>query len=118
MRIARFAVAGLLSTGTHVAVALALANLGFGPGLANGCAFCVALIVSWYLNTVWTFGKSPARAQFVRYAAVSALGLAITVAIAEAVRLAGGTDLAGIAVVVLLVPAVTYTLHAVWTFAR
>lgn len=118
MRIARFAATGLLSTGTHIAVALFLTNLGWGPGLANGCAFCVALIVSWYLNTIWTFGRSPARAQFFQYAAVSALGLVATVAIAEAVRMAGGTDLMGIAVVVLLVPAMTYSLHAMWTFAR
>ncbi|GLQ53711.1 GtrA family protein [Devosia nitrariae] len=118
MRIARFAAAGLISTGTHIAVALSLTYLGWGPGLANGCAFCVALLVSWYLNTVWTFGQSPARAQFARYTAVSALGLVATVAIAELVRTAGGTDLMGIAVVVLLVPVMTYSLHAIWTFAR
>lgn len=118
MRLVRFAVSGLVSTATHVVVALALGGLGFGPGLANGGAFCVALIVSWYLNTVWTFGKAPGRAQLARYAAVSALGLAATMTIAELVRAAGGTDLMGIGVVVLLVPVLTYTLHARWTFAR
>lgn len=118
MRVARFAVSGLISTGTHIAVALSLTSLGWGPGPANGGAFCVALIISWYLNTVWTFGKSPARAQFARYAAVSVLGFLATVTIAELVRMAGGTDLLGIAVVVLLVPAMTYSLHAMWTFAR
>jgi putative flippase GtrA len=117
MRIVRFAIAGLVSTGTHVAVALVLGGLGLGPGLANGGAFCVALIVSWYLNTVWTFGKAPARTQLARYSAVSALGLVATIGIAELVRAAGGTDLAGIGAVVLLVPAFTYTLHARWTFA-
>jgi hypothetical protein len=37
--------------------------------------------------------------------------------IAELVRAAGGTGLMSIAVVVLVVPVFTYSLHSRWTFA-
>jgi putative flippase GtrA len=118
LRILRFAVSGCVSTGTHVVVALLLGRLGIGSGLANGGAFCVALVVSWFLNTVWTFGQAPSRAQLVRFALVSLVGLAATMAIAEAVRALGGADLMGIAVVVLVVPVVTFLLHSRWTYAE
>ena len=48
---------GAGSTTLHIAVASALLEAGgYSAGEANGVAFVVATLASYWLNTIWTFG--------------------------------------------------------------
>lgn len=115
----KFALTGLFVTGVHVALAIALMEFsGVGPGLANGTAFASSALLSYAINTVWSFSEKPGCENLRRFVAVSALGGVLAVAVAEAVADLGHGYLSGIVVVALTVPPVTFLLHSRWTYAR
>lgn len=114
----RFAVVGGLSTGLHVAVAYgAICQWGWMPSLANGLAYGVATMFSYAANATWTFSASVSPDNMWRFACVSACGLAFSMSISHAAAISGLPVWSGIALVVLVVPFVTYVLHAKWTFS-
>jgi putative flippase GtrA len=113
----RFAVVGVLATAVHVSVAwFALRALDIGAAPANGLAFVAAHGVSYLGNAIWSFSHRPALGNWARYLAVSALTLALTMVIAGAVERLGGADVLGIALVVLVVPGLSYLAHRRYTF--
>lgn len=113
----RFAIVGVAATATHVVVAwLALRALDLDPAPANGLAFVTANALSYAGNTAWSFQARPAPRNGARFVLVSLAAMAATMAIAAAVRSAGGHDALGIALVVLLVPPATYLAHRHFTY--
>lgn len=113
----RFAVVGAGSTTLHIAVASMLLEAGgYSAGEANGVAFVVATLASYWLNTIWTFGAPLGFGSLLRFALVAAIGLILTVGIASAIEGASYHYLVGIGLVVTIVPALTFVLHAVWTY--
>lgn len=116
----RFALVGGGATVTHVAVALLLAEAGgWTPLWANFVAFCCAFSVSYRGNHGWTFEKRGAhRHHFPRFAVVALLGLALNQSIvAFVVEGLGWSYRLALALVVLMVPAVTFVLSRWWVFA-
>lgn len=113
----RFAVCGAFITAFHVVVAASLIRLlQAAPPLANAAAFVLATVLSYGLNTRWSFSRPLRGATLVRFAAVSLAGLALTLAIsglAEAQGLHYGLGIAG---VVCSVPPLTFLLHKAWTY--
>jgi putative flippase GtrA len=116
--IIRFALSGLLTTLTHIAVAYtATMRFALHPGLANGLAFVIANSLSFALNTLWTFRAEASMRTWRRFAAVSLLGAAVSTGIATIVAAAGGHPLLGIALVVSIVPVLSYVAHRRYTYA-
>lgn len=114
----RFAVVGLLSTAVHVLVAGGLIGwIGLHPGAANAVAFIVANLASYGANSLWSFRTPLGPRRFGRFALVSVMAFGLTVAIASAVEAGGGHPALGIALVVLLVPGLSYAAHRAYTFA-
>lgn len=115
----RFASVGVLSTLVHVTVSVWLiAGLGQSPVFANATAFVVATLIAYTLNTLWSFSARLETASLVRYVSVSLVGFFSTIAIsalAQALSLHYGV---GIALVVLLVPVISFVLHRVWTYRQ
>lgn len=116
---ARFGVVGVAATALHVALVLLLVE---GPGVpplsANALAFCAALALSYFGNHGWTFAASGRhRRHFPRFAAVALAGLALNQGI-MAVAVAGlGLDYRiGLAVVVAVVPALSFLANRAWAF--
>lgn len=119
VRAFRFAVAGTLATGVHVAVAAVMLKvLLLGPALANGIAFAVATIGSFVVNTTWSFASRMDSARFARFGTVSLIGCGLAMGVAAAAEAAGFGPWAGIAFVVLAVPPVTFVLHNAWTYRQ
>ena len=119
VRAFRFAVSGLLATTVHVAVAaVMLKGLLLEPAFANGIAFAVATVVSFFVNTTWSFASRVGVVPLVRFSAVSLVGCALAMAVAAGADLAGFGPWAGIGFVVLLVPPVTFVLHNAWTYRK
>jgi len=117
IKLLRFGVSGLLITGLHASIALTLIEYaGTGPALANALAFVCSTAGSYLLNTLWSFSSSPALANVWRFALVSLGGLTLTALVSEATQIAGGGPGLGIAMVICVVPPVTFIAHRCWTY--
>ncbi|NMM00862.1 GtrA family protein [Paraburkholderia sp. RP-4-7] len=117
IKVLRFGVSGLLATGLHAAVAMTLImRAGTQPALANALAFACSTGISYLMNTFWSFSSFPALANVWRFATVSLGGLTLTALVAHATELAGGGPGLGIAMVVCVVPPVTFIAHRWWTY--
>ena len=83
---------------------------------ANGAAFCVATLLSYLVNTFWTFRRQATGHNAIRYWIVAVLGLGLTLLLSGAAEAAEFHYLVGIALVVALVPPLTFLLHSHWTY--
>ena len=118
-QVARFLVAGASSTGVHVAVAATLINAtGTSPVAANCVAFLCATACSYLLNTLWSFSSRLRHRSLSRFAAVSLLGLGLTMGLSWTAQSLGSSYWTGLACVVLTVPAFTYVAHRSWTYRK
>ena len=116
---ARFAVVGGTATSTHLCVGLLLAEtVGLEPLWANLWAFAAAVLVSYFGNLVWTFGMaSEGLGRLPRFAALALCGLASNQAIVFiAVSLAGWNYRVALAIILLVVPVLTYLGSRQWVF--
>ncbi|MCO5413289.1 MULTISPECIES: GtrA family protein [Ralstonia] len=117
IRLFRFGVSGVIATGVHVAIATALiSGVSATQVTANGAAFVCANVCSYLLNALWSFSAKPARANFLRFYAVSLLGLALTLAISWCAQTLGLSYWIGLAGILSTVPPLTFVLHRFWTF--
>jgi putative flippase GtrA len=120
-RFARFAVVGALVTVVHAVVFTGAIELTrIEPVFANAIAFSVAVLVGYALNRRWTFARHGAEhARLWRYVVASLAGLAWSSAIMFAVvHGANWSPYVGLALAVLLVPPLTFSLNQFWVFRR
>lgn len=115
----RFALTGLMVTSIHAAVAITLIeSLRAHPAVANGAAFLIANLLSFFANTLWSFQARLSLRVWLRFVAVSAAAWVLTMAIAWGVDRAGGHYLLGIAVVVTVVPLLSFVAHRLFTYRK
>jgi putative flippase GtrA len=113
----RFGLVGVAATLIHAMVATGLiVRWELHPGAANGAAFIVANLASYVANTCWSFGARIKLDNWGRFVVVSFAAWVLTMAIASAVAEAGGHYLAGIALVIALVPVLTFVAHKKFTY--
>ena len=117
VKLARFGASGVFATGLHVGIALTLiADAGMSPSWANAIAFTWATTASYLLNTFWSFSALPALMNAGRFALVSLGGLTLTALVSRLTQLEGGSPALGIALVVCVVPPLTFVAHRCWTY--
>jgi putative flippase GtrA len=110
---------GLAATAVHVAIATHLIGTHMLPmALGNAIAFVVANLFSYFSQSAYVFQRPATSVQYWRFLIVSLVGLAFVVAISSGVEALGVHYLASIAVVVLVVPIVTFSVHSLWTFRK
>lgn len=113
----RFSATGLVTTGIHVAIAAAIINFVMPSQIvANGVAFVLATIFSYFVNTFWSFSTRPHRKNLCRYIAVTGIGFCLTLAISGLAEMTGIDYLLGIALVTSTVPAFGFVMHSIWTY--
>jgi putative flippase GtrA len=113
----RFALTGLLVTALHALVAVMFIHfIASEPPLANGFAFAVATVVSYVINTTWSFSARLHGRTLLRFLTVSAGGFLLAMLVAWAAQMAGLNYLFGIGAVALTIPAFTFVLHNFWTY--
>lgn len=118
-RFLRYCVVGGIGTVIHFASTIALVELGgIDPVVASIIGFVAALLVSFALNRQWTFAsRASITSSLARYVTVSIFGFVLNAGIMIAVtKWLGLSYLVGLALVVLIIPAVNFTLNARWTF--
>jgi putative flippase GtrA len=116
---ARYLVVGLLGTALHFLGTIALVEwAGVSPVPASIVAFALTLVVSFGLNSRYTF-DAPDRplVRLARYALVSVSGLGLnTLIMYLATATFGAHYLWGLCLVVLVIPPYNFTLNLLWTF--
>jgi len=116
-RAVRFALSGVLVTALHVLIATVFINLVLPEAtLANGIAFLIATITSYWINTHWSFSSKLHGKNLIRFGVVSLLGLGLAVGVSGVVQAYGFPYLYGISAVVFTVPPITFILHNFWTY--
>ena len=116
-RLVRFGVCGVLATGLHIGVAVALiSRASASPALANTLAFVCATCWSYLANTLWSFSSSLHLRNVSRFIAVSLGGVALTGLVSYLAQAAGAGPWAGIAMVVCIVTPLTFVTHRRWTY--
>lgn len=119
LQVARFGVVGTLATAVHTVVVVALVELGLLPPTpANVAAFCCAVFVSYFGHYYWTFRSAAQhRAAFLRFSIAAATGFALNYGIfLLIVDIWGAHYLIALAVVFVVVPAVTFAMNKLWAF--
>lgn len=113
----RFAVTGLFVTALHALIAvLFIYFVAPQPPLANGVAFAVATVVSYVINTTWSFSARLHGRTLLRFSLVSVGGFFLAMFVAWVAQMAGLHYLLGIVAVALTIPAFTFVLHNFWTY--
>lgn len=113
----RFAATGVLATLTHVFIAtLMMATITRSPVIANTVAFTGATVLSYVVNSRWSFSGHNARGSLQRYLVVSLAGLIMSAIISSLGETMGLHYLAGILLVLMVVPPIIFLLHSNWTY--
>ncbi|MFL7963172.1 GtrA family protein [Pseudomonas kielensis] len=108
---------GLLVTAVHGVAAVLFVHLILAnPPLANGFAFVVATVVSYLINTLWSFSSRLHGRTLGRFVVVSIGGFWLAMLVAWVAQRVGLDYLAGIAAVALIIPVFTFILHNFWTY--
>lgn len=116
-QVRRFIVSGALATVVHFAVAAALIELQHAPpALANAVASTVAMLFSYVINTLWSFGGAIGGPTLVRFVIVQVLGVGLAAGVSGTADWLGLHYILGTMCVILFVTPFTYTLHRLWTY--
>jgi putative flippase GtrA len=114
-----FAIVGAAATATHIVAALGARELaGLSPLSANFVGYLCAVGLSYLGNARFTFRRAVLHGpQFVRFVVVSLAGLALTQGLTwllvEQLR---WPFWAGLGVVAVAVPALSFVLQRIWAF--
>ena len=116
-RAVRFACTGIFVTGVHVVIAIVFIQfLMLAPPLANGVAFLGATLVSYVINTTWSFSSRLYGRTLSRFVVVLILGFLLAMLVAWIAQELGLNYLLGISAVALTIPPMTFLLHNFWTY--
>lgn len=115
----RFSVTGVMVTLVHIVVAnICILGAGARPAAGNAVAFMVATIVSYWVNTHWSFSSTPNPRLFGRYLVVALVGLGVSAGLAHGVEAMGFSYGFGIAAVVCVMPPLNFLMHHLWTYVE
>ncbi|MDB5477175.1 MAG: GtrA-like protein [Phenylobacterium sp.] len=115
-----FFVVGLAATAVHALAALAARDLGqLSPVAATAVGYLCAVGVSYLGNARFTFGRPALHgAQFVRFMVVSLAGFAVNAGLTWLLSNRLGWPFpATLAVIVVVIPALSFTAAKLWAFA-
>lgn len=114
----KFGVVGVVATLIHVIIAswLIEGSVQSSVTSANIAAFLVATTFSYVGNTKWSFAKSFNRSNGLRFAVTASIGCVLAFLISWLADNAGFHYLVGIALIVLVLPGLTFLSHFFWTY--
>ena len=116
-QIRRFLITGVINTAVHTCVAVTLIRaLNASPPSANVVAFTTATLVSYVLNTLWSFSRPLSGVTLTRFVTVAVVGAIVTAVVAGIADILGAHYLVGIACVAVTVAPITFMLHKHWTY--
>ena len=90
--------------------------LGIISTYANAIAFMTATVISYLINTLWSFSSRINKKNITRFILVSIFGSVISALCAGVATKLGQSYYYGLFYVVLIVPCLTFILHNFWTY--
>jgi putative flippase GtrA len=113
----RFGYSGIAATLTHMLLAYVLiVQLGADAAIGNVLAFCGATLLSYQLNTQWSFRCSHSPTRLGRFILVATAGSLLCGLIAGLAERAAVPWWMGVGIVVMTVSPITYCAHRFWTY--
>ena len=115
----RFVAVGMISSVGYALVFIVLAKgLGLHPQFANHLALLVAAFWSYYGHSRITFGYGGSASAAWRFATQIAVFYVLSAAVYFVVARRGLDPIWGVAICFVLIPASSYAVMKLWTFAR
>ncbi|QXI34964.1 GtrA family protein [Pseudomonas promysalinigenes] len=113
----RFGLVGVANTVVHAGIVVALMETLAPPAfIANGIAFGFANVMSYLLNSRFTFQTPASFLGYRRFLAVSLLSLGLTLLITSVVEYLGLHYAVGLVMVIFVVPVLNYLVMKLWAF--
>ena len=113
----RFATVGVLATLLHSLVALTTIRVfEFSGTEANVSAFLSATLVSYTLNSLWSFESRIHWHSLARFFVVGLLNLGMIVLLSQLNDHLGLPPETSVLLVIMTMPMINFSLHKVWTF--
>lgn len=113
----RFGLVGVTNTAVHAGIVVTLMELFAPPAFAaNGVAFMFANVMSYILNSRFTFRTPASFLGYRRFLLVSLVSLALTLAITSLVEFLGWHYAVGLLMVIFVVPVLNYMVMKLWAF--
>ncbi len=114
----RFGLVGVVNTGVHAGIVIAfMETLGPPAYVANGIAFMFANVMSYCLNSRFTFHTPISLKGYRKFLLVSLLSLTLTLAITSLAEYLGLHYGFGLMLVIFVVPVLNYLVMKMWAFA-
>ncbi|MBA6095699.1 GtrA family protein [Pseudomonas juntendi] len=114
----RFGLVGVTNTLVHAGIVVTLMELLAPPAyVANGVAFMFANVMSYILNSRFTFKTPASFLGYRRFLLVSLVSLALTLAITSLVEFLGWHYAFGLLMVIFVVPVLNYIVMKLWAFS-
>ena len=114
----RFGLVGVANTTVHAGIVIALMEAFAPPAfVANGVAFVFANLMSYALNSRFTFKIPLSFLGYRRFLLVSLVSLALTLLITWLVEYLEWHYGVGLAIVILVAPVLNYLVMKIWAFA-
>jgi putative flippase GtrA len=112
-----FSLIGIVNTLIHLAIVTGLVELfSVYPVLANGIAFISANLFSFWANSRWSFRTAISRQRYLRFLAVSLLGLTISLLASTVSEVLHWHYLIGVLLTFFFLPLITFFAHRNWTW--
>lgn len=113
----RFGAIGFLATVIHIGIAVALVEDSMTtPVAANAIAFFPANAFAYFANSRFNFRRPLTHWRYMSFLAISLLNFPLTVSVAALAEFLGWHYLAGLALVVLVTPTLSFLLQRKFTF--
>lgn len=117
----KYGFVGVLGTLVHTTIlTISVEILHISPILSTVLGFMGSLILSFKLNSMWTFkGDSRTKYSFLKYIIICLIGLLINVCIMTLiVKVLHSTYLIGQGISILVVPIFNFILSSYWAFSK
>lgn len=114
----RFGLVGVANTVVHAGIVITLMEVCAPPAfVANGVAFFFANLMSYTMNSLFTFRLPMSFLGYRRFLLVSLVSLALTLLITSVIELLGWHYSVGLILVIFVVPLLNYLAMKVWAFS-
>lgn len=113
----RYGLVGVVNTAVHAGIVIALMETLVPPAyIANGIAFMFANVISYCLNSRFTFLAPISLKGYRKFLLVSLLSLALTLTITSLTGYVGLHYGFGLVLVIFVVPVLNYLVMKMWAF--
>jgi len=113
----KFSLTGVLNTFNYIALISILLNFSkLNLFFSNAISYTIATIISYYINSIWTFNRKVSTKNMSKFILVCLIGLIISSIISHIIDLNNLNNYIGVVLIVFTNTTLIFTLHKYWTF--